>query len=492
MSKLEQNMSKLEQKLKDDFLAKLDFIKLLLACSGMAKRASRDNLLGGVRKGELVAKVARNDTDIMDVANVVETLLDYAGALEELISFVQRLDAGSIQFGSLQDFLGKLAQQIDLAALILKAKLSEKQLQLAYEATGRDLVNKLPKAINLSERLRNLADIPFGMFEFTLRLAATLPNGRAKQALEKWVATVAVADEEEAEIRAIREKLIAEQQKQQTPTADLVPYLLLKVEEHHNEKKGRRELMLTGVWLKPVHGKVEPLGEKPQPINPKNFGEFFDKLREEKIANATEASEKLVVEIFLPPELLIKPQLNFEWFQIDGGKCPLGLGYNVVYRYSGRGNTYQSAWERKSKLLTNGATWKKNTQWCCGVEHTHWQLDSGTIYHDDDYVFLGGSLALDTKDTKATKASIEVVKSLESKALPAFLWFRQVPKAPAKIDAQLSRKIRWKGISELPTLLKELRRDVRNKPDEDNYHLTLLWDDFARQIPPSTPLVRKL
>ncbi|NWJ94450.1 MAG: hypothetical protein HXX20_01570 [Chloroflexi bacterium] len=102
---------RLDQELKDDFLAKLDFIKLLLACPSMESRTHRNNLLKGVRKGELVARIARNETDTIDVENIVNTLLNYAGALEELISLVLRAEAGSTCSVELQDFLANLGNR---------------------------------------------------------------------------------------------------------------------------------------------------------------------------------------------------------------------------------------------------------------------------------------------------------------------------------------------------------------------------------------------
>ncbi|MEI6043296.1 MAG: hypothetical protein WCS37_02780, partial [Chloroflexota bacterium] len=67
-------------------------------------RASRDNLLREVHNGRLIAKIARNDTDTIDLANIVNTLLEYSGALEELISFVRQVDSGTKALQALETF----------------------------------------------------------------------------------------------------------------------------------------------------------------------------------------------------------------------------------------------------------------------------------------------------------------------------------------------------------------------------------------------------
>ncbi|NWJ98643.1 MAG: SUMF1/EgtB/PvdO family nonheme iron enzyme [Chloroflexi bacterium] len=96
--------SALEKTLRGNFLKKQDLITLLLACPSIANRASRDNLLREVHNGRLIAKIARNDTDTIDLANIVNTLLDYTGALEELISLIRRVDSGSKPLQALENF----------------------------------------------------------------------------------------------------------------------------------------------------------------------------------------------------------------------------------------------------------------------------------------------------------------------------------------------------------------------------------------------------
>ncbi|MEI6046811.1 MAG: NB-ARC domain-containing protein, partial [Chloroflexota bacterium] len=61
-------------------------------------------LLKGVRKGELVAKIDRNEVNEIDVENIVNTLLDYSGALEELISFIRLKDSGIKALQALETF----------------------------------------------------------------------------------------------------------------------------------------------------------------------------------------------------------------------------------------------------------------------------------------------------------------------------------------------------------------------------------------------------
>ncbi|MEI6047186.1 MAG: SIR2 family protein, partial [Chloroflexota bacterium] len=98
------NSSKFEETLKGNSLKKLDLIKLLLACPSMANRASRDNLLGDIRKGELKTRVPRNAIDLIDVENIVNTLLEYSGALEELITFIRLKDYGANALEALETF----------------------------------------------------------------------------------------------------------------------------------------------------------------------------------------------------------------------------------------------------------------------------------------------------------------------------------------------------------------------------------------------------
>ncbi|NWJ96490.1 MAG: hypothetical protein HXX20_11970 [Chloroflexi bacterium] len=100
--------SKFEKTLRGNFLKKQDLILLLLACPSIANRASRDNLISGVHNGKLVAKVARNAVDKIDVQNIVNTLLDYPGVLEELISFMRLEDSGTQAFQALETFRSAL------------------------------------------------------------------------------------------------------------------------------------------------------------------------------------------------------------------------------------------------------------------------------------------------------------------------------------------------------------------------------------------------
>jgi len=102
------NSPKFEETLGEIFLKKQELITLLLACPIMANRASRYNLLRGVRKGEFVTKIARNDVDLIEAENIVNTLLDYAGALEELITLVRRADSGTKALQALETFIRTL------------------------------------------------------------------------------------------------------------------------------------------------------------------------------------------------------------------------------------------------------------------------------------------------------------------------------------------------------------------------------------------------
>ncbi|NWJ96730.1 MAG: tetratricopeptide repeat protein, partial [Chloroflexi bacterium] len=96
--------SKFEETLRGNFLKKQELVTLLLDCPNMANRASRDNLLGGVRKGGLVTNFARNIADNIDVENIVKTLLDYSGALEELLSYIRVKDSGTQAWQALETF----------------------------------------------------------------------------------------------------------------------------------------------------------------------------------------------------------------------------------------------------------------------------------------------------------------------------------------------------------------------------------------------------
>ncbi|NWJ96946.1 MAG: hypothetical protein HXX20_14280 [Chloroflexi bacterium] len=128
MSKLEQNMSKLDEILKE-YPIKQKFIQLLLACPSIENRASRDNLFKGVRKGKLVTKIARSTVDKTDVENIVNFLLNYSGALEELISFVRLNDAESTPFKALQKFLANLTKIEAVTALEKERKKPSSQAQ---------------------------------------------------------------------------------------------------------------------------------------------------------------------------------------------------------------------------------------------------------------------------------------------------------------------------------------------------------------------------
>jgi hypothetical protein len=486
----------LEQKLKQNYQTRQDFIKLLLACPSIKDRTSRDNLLTGVCQGDLVIKIARDNVAHTDVENILNFLLNYSGALEELISCIGDWEGkDSIPFGELQAFCAALtsqerftvAQIAELKSLIQGAGLDEKLWRLKYKETGRSLVNTLPEAANLDEMLANLADTQYSLFEFTLHLALSLPQGDAtRRALESWVEKVActLPEEEKPEIAAIRKKLIAAQQVK--VKANPVPYLLLKVEEVLNAK-GKRELRLTGAWLQPVGGKLGALDEAQQVFTPKGFSQFFDRLLETRIAGATENTENLQVEIFVPHELLNQPRLAFEWLEIDNGARSLGVVYNIVYRYGNRKKIYYSPWSRKSELLNNEAKWPENIIWYCGSACKDWPGNI-KIYPNDNYVFLGGSLPL-----QVNKAHEKVVGYLDLNALPVFLWFRQPPADPAEVSHYLEQEIRQRGLLELPNLVKELRRQVADETRLDYYgrHIVLLWDDYARQIS-SGPLANSL
>ncbi|NWJ96397.1 MAG: SIR2 family protein [Chloroflexi bacterium] len=98
------NSPSLEETLRGDFLKKQELITLLLSCPSIANRASRDNLIREVHNGRLIAKFARNEVNKIDVQNIVNTLLDYSGALEELISFMRMEDSGTQALQALETF----------------------------------------------------------------------------------------------------------------------------------------------------------------------------------------------------------------------------------------------------------------------------------------------------------------------------------------------------------------------------------------------------
>ncbi|MEI6044697.1 MAG: AAA family ATPase [Chloroflexota bacterium] len=100
--------SKFEEMLRGNFPKKQELITLLLACPSIADRASRDNLLRDVYNGRPIAKVPRDEVNETDVENIVNTLLKYSGALEELISFIQLKDSGTQALQALETFWSAL------------------------------------------------------------------------------------------------------------------------------------------------------------------------------------------------------------------------------------------------------------------------------------------------------------------------------------------------------------------------------------------------
>jgi hypothetical protein len=100
--------SGLEAKLKNNYLKRQELVRLLLNCPSIANRASRDNLVGAVRHGELLPKIPRDGVNNTDIENILNTFLDYPGALEEFISYIAIWDKGSYPLQYLETFIQTL------------------------------------------------------------------------------------------------------------------------------------------------------------------------------------------------------------------------------------------------------------------------------------------------------------------------------------------------------------------------------------------------
>ncbi|NWJ98938.1 MAG: serine/threonine protein kinase, partial [Chloroflexi bacterium] len=95
-------------RVRGNFSKKQELITLLLECPSIANRANRDLLIREVRNGAIFATFARDAVDRIDVANIVNKLLEYSGALEELISFIKLVDSGTKALQDLETFRGVL------------------------------------------------------------------------------------------------------------------------------------------------------------------------------------------------------------------------------------------------------------------------------------------------------------------------------------------------------------------------------------------------
>ncbi|NWJ96392.1 MAG: hypothetical protein HXX20_11475 [Chloroflexi bacterium] len=102
--------SKFEETLSGSFSKKQELITLLLSCPSIENRDSRNNLLRGVHNGRLIANFARNEVNKIDVENIVNTLLDYSGDLEEFISFIKLVDSGTKAWQALETFIENVSK----------------------------------------------------------------------------------------------------------------------------------------------------------------------------------------------------------------------------------------------------------------------------------------------------------------------------------------------------------------------------------------------
>jgi hypothetical protein len=90
-----------------DFTEKLDLARALLACQPMATAGSRANVLKQIRH-EVRIRIDDNDNPLMYTVNIIETCMNFAGAMPELLKVVRGYGSTSNEVQRLDEVVGRL------------------------------------------------------------------------------------------------------------------------------------------------------------------------------------------------------------------------------------------------------------------------------------------------------------------------------------------------------------------------------------------------
>lgn len=369
-------------------------------------------------------------------------------------------------------------QRAALEKLLAKAPLGEDERYRIYVEALR-VAGMAGQArddiVGDAERLGHLSvcDSPLPLLALPLGFAAAANDGRVAAELRDWAAAAA----ERLGVERTRMKELARGFAADKPEAAT---LLIVIRDGGSQGY----LATAWLWQRGAYGD--------EPEYPKEQGDAegplsVEELRTEipklvfRVRRALPSETRLAVEMMVPVALLHQ---DFDaWSAAKGPlappSSPIGTSYPVVVRSLERveDTTYHDSWQPKWRALREHPAAKpaESARWirpgALEPDALYKQLDAS-----DDYcvglVFAPGS---DEPWLSYTVAA----------GVPVVLWLRRQPADPSAEEERLCAELGEATIEELPEwILAARKRGHAAAPTDPLRHLSLLWDDFDRQLPP--------
>lgn len=479
-------------------------------CRYMRNKQSREQILrrlpsSMLREIETFPLVEQDDcnADLAEVSRIVEACSTEPDGLERLAHALYLSERASLSWQALDTYLRKRGRKLvtytrwqELYEILRPAQWLDHLLNSIYRESvpeNWEVLQNFQGPDKLQLILEDLIKIPpqnndtFPILEFVQRLAFLAweerRDGTLHDALRAWLV------ERFSELGLTESQQTALQEKAKTRRQSAIFYLQLLLDA---VSEGTFSVQC---WLRDSENNMiqnATLEVPDEPYSLKEIPDLLEVLLEQCENCLQDAMKHLVIEFFLPLELLSYP---VDQYAIRDFKTlrSISLYHQVVVRSleRARKQNRRYIWRDKWNLLQEKQVLN---------EHK----DMAMIYRAEHYngseslsaTLLGASvacLALAFVPSDSSSQTNDILSAILQAGVPIALWPREQTNYPKELHELFLELVSHYPLSQLPALVKQQRQEAitSGKQQHQGYHLTLLWDDPNR-LPPSAMTPRQL
>lgn len=491
-------------------------VKALLACDSISEKESRQTVIKHLRD-DIKNKVKQNSKAIFEVAELVDTCLDYPGGLEELVEIIHDFEGDSSPIQAVFQTIARIFEfelviSYEQHAELLKRAIkfifehdlsTEELLQLYKHSLSSDLQEVPEEPTGLFSILKNLWDIRtsdgiYASLLFIERLAYHSKVSNRSNELTAWTDNTATFLGIQEQIAQLRQKLDNKSEAISTKQPSSA-YLLIDIyPEEHNINAGQEKLFFVEILLWRDTDNVELLYASDTPVPLKKVSEQLNETYLNHALKLFPVIDNLTFEFFLPNELishevdqwLLKEEGAFDtkW----GTHCPIVVRSRDRAIKSQKSPFWYKHWTQKWELFQflSQNNHANSILWIRDRDQYEPESLCATLRNDEQIICLG-LLFMPTDNSGQPGLLTAILQA----GMPVVLWPRadkNGPRNPTDVQAKIEAIVSDNKLSELPKLIHKERQQAasKNKSDLENY-LTLLWDNPNRLPDKFNPTVNR-
>jgi hypothetical protein len=482
--------------------------RYFLQCRYMKDRRSREHVLRRLPVEILqeidafpIIEQDNRNTDLEEVFNLVTICSSYPDGLEKLAYAVYQSEHASLSWQELDKYLRKSGAKLitytrlqELCAILKPVEWLDPLLSRIYRDSVPDYwdmlrnyhaSNKLDLILEDLSKFPQQYDDTFPILEFAQRIAYQALERQERalhDALRKWV------KERSRDLGLTKSQETAFHEKAKKQLQSAAFYLLLTL------KPNSENTFCVQSWLFDDENSIIQnvnVESSDDLYSLENIADLLKDLLERCRSYLADEMENLIIEFFLPLELLSYP---VDQYSIGDSSIfqSISRDYQVVVRSLERieGNPKRPyIWKNKWKLFLDSIheeqllSKHKNAVLVYDEEQYKGQEDL-LLALEASSVFCFAMTFVPSNHSSQIDDILSAV--LEAK-VPIVLWPRERTNYPKALHELFTELVSQHPLSQLPALIKQQRYEALisgDKQHHQGHHLTLLWDDPNR-VPPT-------